>query len=327
MGRQYLVEPHLHRVPGPPCRHRCAGQPLLRPEARASGRSAFPRRWVIYKNLAEASQVPPEWHGWMHYMVDTPPTEEAYVARPWQKQHVMNMTGTPAPTGRRAASSPAASGRRPPATIRHGGRARAPSPAADTAGASVTLAPRFSPQVGIASASTICGSHGRTLHDQCGQSSVGQGAHAGARCVGVSSGRAGARPACRELHGSLCRARQGDGRRPEGHGQAQRHRPFRTLRITPRACYTRPPTEPPRTTTFVEIDEIMFDGKEKRIFSGWMFAESPGLNPLVHPVFDVWLTSCSEPQGGAPAAKGPQAGTGSGPPAAAEPPRRRRAPR
>jgi hypothetical protein len=103
--------------------------------------------------------------------------------------------------------------------------------------------------------------------------------------------------------------------------------PFRTLRITPRACYTSPPTEPPRTSTFVEIDEIMFDGKEKRIFSGWMFAESPGLNPLLHPVFDVWLTSCSEPQGGAPSAKGPQAGTGSGPPAAAEPQRRRRAPR
>ena len=81
---------------------------------------------------------------------------------------------------------------------------------------------------------------------------------------------------------------------------------FRTLRITPRACYTRAPTEPPRTSTFVEIDEIMFDGKEKRIFTGWMFAESPGLNPLLHPVFDVWLTSCTEPQR-APAAKGPQA--------------------
>jgi hypothetical protein len=80
---------------------------------------------------------------------------------------------------------------------------------------------------------------------------------------------------------------------------------FRTLRITPRVCYTRDPLkEPPRTSTFVEVDEIMFDGKEKRIFTGWMFAESPGLNPLVHPVFDVWLTSCSQPQS-APAAKAP----------------------
>jgi hypothetical protein len=100
---------------------------------------------------------------------------------------------------------------------------------------------------------------------------------------------------------------------------------FRTLRITPRVCYTRAPTEPPRTSTFVEIDEIMVDGKEKRIFTGWMFAESPGLNPLLHPVFDVWLTSCSQPRQ-APAAKVPQAS--SGPPQDDSlPPRRRRVPR
>jgi hypothetical protein len=103
---------------------------------------------------------------------------------------------------------------------------------------------------------------------------------------------------------------------------------FRTLKITPRACYTRAPTEPPRTSTFVEIDEILFDGKEKRIFTGWMFAESPGLNPLLHPVFDVWLTSCSQPQR-APAAKGPQAAPApdAGPTPQEDPPRRRRVPR
>ena len=109
---------------------------------------------------------------------------------------------------------------------------------------------------------------------------------------------------------------------------------FRTLKITPRACYTRAPTEPPRTSTFVEIDEVMFDGKEKRIFTGWMFAESPGLNPLLHPVFDVWLTACSQPQR-APAAKGPQQAPGTGPapntapqlPPEDDQPRRRRVPR
>jgi hypothetical protein len=99
---------------------------------------------------------------------------------------------------------------------------------------------------------------------------------------------------------------------------------FRTLKITPRACYTRDPKEPPKTSTFVEVDEILFDGKEKRIFSGWMFAESPGLNPLVHPVFDVWLTGCSQPQR-APAAKGP--GADSAPPPSDAPPPRRRVPR
>jgi NADH:ubiquinone oxidoreductase subunit len=58
------------------------------------GPLGVPRRWVIYKNLAEPSQVPPDWHGWLHYTVDTPPTEEKYVSRPWQKPHRMNLTGT-----------------------------------------------------------------------------------------------------------------------------------------------------------------------------------------------------------------------------------------
>ena len=59
------------------------------------GPLGVPRRWVIYKDLADASKVPPEWHGWLHYTVDTPPVAEVYVAKPWQKSHVMNMTGTP----------------------------------------------------------------------------------------------------------------------------------------------------------------------------------------------------------------------------------------
>ena len=71
---------------------------------------------------------------------------------------------------------------------------------------------------------------------------------------------------------------------------------FGALKVTPRACYTRPPTEQPKTTSFVEVDEIELDGKEKRIFTGWMFAESPGLNAVEHPVFDVWLTDCQKPR-------------------------------
>jgi hypothetical protein len=71
---------------------------------------------------------------------------------------------------------------------------------------------------------------------------------------------------------------------------------FGSLQITPRICYTRPPTEPPQTTTFVEIDEISANGdasnEYKRLFTGWMFAASPGLHALEHPVYDVWLTDC-----------------------------------
>ncbi len=54
-----------------------------------------PRRFVTYVDGAEASKVPPEWHGWLHYTVDTPPTEENYQPKAWQKQHQPNMTGTP----------------------------------------------------------------------------------------------------------------------------------------------------------------------------------------------------------------------------------------
>ena len=68
---------------------------------------------------------------------------------------------------------------------------------------------------------------------------------------------------------------------------------FGTLQITPRACYTRPPTEAPLTLGFTEVDEVLSSDEYKRIFSGWMFAASPGLNALEHPVYDVWVTDCA----------------------------------
>ena len=67
---------------------------------------------------------------------------------------------------------------------------------------------------------------------------------------------------------------------------------YGALRVTPRVCFTKPPTEQPRTDAFVQIDEITLQGKTKRIFSGWMFAASPGLNALEHPIYDVWLKAC-----------------------------------
>ena len=70
---------------------------------------------------------------------------------------------------------------------------------------------------------------------------------------------------------------------------------FGSLKVTPRACYSRPLDEQPKTTTFVEVEEVMLDGQQKRLFTGWMFADSPGLNAVEHPVFDVWLTSCEQP--------------------------------
>jgi hypothetical protein len=94
---------------------------------------------------------------------------------------------------------------------------------------------------------------------------------------------------------------------------------FGALQVKPRACYTRPATEATNTDGFVEVSEVTLQGEVKRIFAGWMFAVSPGLHAVEHPIYDVWLTGC---KGGTTvvadtAAPGPTQATPSG---AAKPP-------
>jgi hypothetical protein len=67
---------------------------------------------------------------------------------------------------------------------------------------------------------------------------------------------------------------------------------FGALQVTARACYSRPPTETPLTDGFVEVDEVTLQGEVRRIFTGWMFAASPGLHAVEHPIYDVWLVDC-----------------------------------
>src|SRR5271169_1772682 len=67
---------------------------------------------------------------------------------------------------------------------------------------------------------------------------------------------------------------------------------FGSLQITPRICFSRPATEAPQTDVFAEVDEVNVDKSYQRIFSGWMFADSPGLHGIEHPVYDIWLTDC-----------------------------------
>ena len=54
----------------------------------------FQRRWVVYNGYAEASKVPPEWSGWLHYTFDEPPTTAPLMRRAWEKDHHPNLTGT-----------------------------------------------------------------------------------------------------------------------------------------------------------------------------------------------------------------------------------------
>lgn len=87
---------------------------------------------------------------------------------------------------------------------------------------------------------------------------------------------------------------------------------FGTLDIRPQSCDKRPPEETPETTAFVEVFDIPRvmaaakgeDGQTpvvepKRIFSGWMFASSPGLNAVEHPVYDAWVIDCKISAGSA----------------------------
>jgi hypothetical protein len=99
---------------------------------------------------------------------------------------------------------------------------------------------------------------------------------------------------------------------------------FGALQVTPRACYTRPPTETPNTDAFLEVDEVTLQGEVKRIFTGWMFAASPGLHAVEHPIYDVWLTDCKNPVVAATAPPEPVPAPAAQPakPPAATPPRR-----
>ena len=67
---------------------------------------------------------------------------------------------------------------------------------------------------------------------------------------------------------------------------------FGALQITPRVCNTSPATDQSRTTTFVEVQEVTLNRDVRPLFTGWMFADDPGLSALDHAVYDVWLNAC-----------------------------------
>ena len=69
---------------------------------------------------------------------------------------------------------------------------------------------------------------------------------------------------------------------------------FGTLLITPRTCREAPPIDPPDAAAFLEISEVKPDEAQKTVFSGWMFASSPALSALEHPIYDVWVTGCRD---------------------------------
>lgn len=67
---------------------------------------------------------------------------------------------------------------------------------------------------------------------------------------------------------------------------------FGSLRIVARTCRKRPPEEPPESSAYLEIEEVKPGEDAAKLFNGWMFASSPALSSLEHPVYDVWVTDC-----------------------------------
>ena len=67
---------------------------------------------------------------------------------------------------------------------------------------------------------------------------------------------------------------------------------FGTLEVIARHCDKRPPEETPESTAFLDIWEVRPLEPAKSIFRGWMFASSPALNALEHPVYDIWVLDC-----------------------------------
>lgn len=72
---------------------------------------------------------------------------------------------------------------------------------------------------------------------------------------------------------------------------------FGTLEITLRQCRSNPPEKPPESVAFLEIVDVGHNNQKKTVFTGWMFASSPALSPLEHPVYDVWVKDCKMPSG------------------------------
>lgn len=67
---------------------------------------------------------------------------------------------------------------------------------------------------------------------------------------------------------------------------------FGALKIIVRACHKRPPEEPPETTAYLQVFDVRGRDQPKPVFEGWMFASSPALSALEHPVYDLWIKDC-----------------------------------
>jgi hypothetical protein len=69
---------------------------------------------------------------------------------------------------------------------------------------------------------------------------------------------------------------------------------FGTLEIMAQICITTPPEDPPESAAFIQIFQVQEGRDEQQVFGGWMFASSPALSAMDHPVYDVWVLGCED---------------------------------
>jgi hypothetical protein len=88
---------------------------------------------------------------------------------------------------------------------------------------------------------------------------------------------------------------------------------FGTIIISVRACRVTPPEDTPEAAAFLEVSELKPGEPDKPVFRGWMFASSPALSAMEHPVYDIWVIGCKGPpdstKTAAPTTDQPPAGT------------------
>ncbi len=106
----------------------------------------FERRWVVYNGIAEASKVPPGWHGWLHHVVDVPPPQDNTKPYPWEKPHRPNLDrNAAARTGRAVQPWRRGVAPRRPATTRPGHQAISPVSASPSRRVGFALSAPYSP--------------------------------------------------------------------------------------------------------------------------------------------------------------------------------------
>ncbi len=67
---------------------------------------------------------------------------------------------------------------------------------------------------------------------------------------------------------------------------------FGSIYMKVQSCQKSSPIDDPEAAAFIQVWEVDTNDKAQWVFSGWMFASSPGLSPMDHPIYDVWVIDC-----------------------------------